>query len=204
MASLHFESCNQRPSGYAVVNRESLDRGLAYFPRPVQRPSVISGLKSLFGSKSSLSSSKIQSASADINSSSAPSKFSDRFVSNSRSRGAYEAGGARRESVQIKTSDSFPALSPQLEDRMLQLAERSRRLGVHRYSRARNALLLNEHTSIIPSSTGQKILSSESQSLTKSRFLSTGSSTSMSTQAATPYGGTIQKVPKLQDSRVRE
>jgi len=44
----------------------------------------------------------------------------------------------------IKTSDSHPVISPQLNERLLQLADRSRRLGVHRYSRSRHALVLNE------------------------------------------------------------
>jgi hypothetical protein len=42
-----------------------------------------------------------------------------------------------------KTCDSFPMISPQLHERLLQLADRSRRLGAHRYSRSRNALVLN-------------------------------------------------------------
>jgi hypothetical protein len=44
----------------------------------------------------------------------------------------------------VKTSDSHPMISPQLNERLLQLADRSRRLGVHRYSRSRNALIRNE------------------------------------------------------------
>ena len=44
----------------------------------------------------------------------------------------------------IKTSDSHPLISPQLHERLLQLADRSRRLGVHRFSRSRRTLVLNE------------------------------------------------------------
>ena len=44
----------------------------------------------------------------------------------------------------IKTSDSHPLISPQLHERLLQLADRSRRLGVHRFSRSRRSLVLNE------------------------------------------------------------
>ncbi len=44
----------------------------------------------------------------------------------------------------IKASDAHPMISPQLNDRLLQLADRSRRLGVHRYSRSRHSLVLNE------------------------------------------------------------
>ena len=44
----------------------------------------------------------------------------------------------------IKASDAHPMISPQLNERLLQLADRSRRLGVHRYSRSRHSLVLNE------------------------------------------------------------
>lgn len=43
----------------------------------------------------------------------------------------------------LATSEAYPIMSPQLEDRMLQLADRSRRLGVHRFSRTRQSLVLN-------------------------------------------------------------
>lgn len=54
----------------------------------------------------------------------------------------------------LKSSDSYPVVSPQLEDRLLQLADRSRRLGVHRFSRTRQSLVLNNQpteTHYIPS-----------------------------------------------------
>lgn len=43
----------------------------------------------------------------------------------------------------VRSSDSYPVLSTHLEDRLLQLADRSRRLGVHRFSRSRQSLVLN-------------------------------------------------------------
>jgi hypothetical protein len=90
----------------------------------------------------------------------------------------------RREPMILKTSDSFPVLSPQLEDRLLQLADRSRRLGVHRFSRTRNSLILNEHT-LPPGQSGTYI-----RAPTINRYSSSGSNTSISTKSS----GTIQRM----------
>lgn len=197
MASLQFESTNSRSSGYSVVNRDNFETASATFPRQIQRTSVISGLKSLFGSKSSMSSSK-SNLSRESTYSSSQQRYGVRFGSISRPKQASGAVLRRVSSAQVKTCDAFPILSPQLEERMLQLADRSRRLGVHRFSRTRNALLLNEHTT--PSAI-QVSSESGTRSVVSSRFLSGGSSTSLSTQSSTPFGGTIQRVPKLSDSR---
>jgi hypothetical protein len=58
--------------------------------------------------------------------------------------------GYTRSRVVLKTCDSHPVITPQLEDRLLQLADRSRRLGAHRFSRTRNSLVLNDYPQSIP------------------------------------------------------
>lgn len=91
--------------------------------RPPNSTSMLSGIKSIFCSKSHYSQ-----------------------PSHAYPRGPperpFSAGPVRI--ARAKTSDLPPVISPQLEDRLLQLADRSRRLGVHRFSRTRNALVLNE------------------------------------------------------------
>ncbi len=54
----------------------------------------------------------------------------------------------------LKSSDAYPILSGNLEERLLQLAERSRRLGVHRFSRSRQSLVLNTPPTVISASDG--------------------------------------------------
>lgn len=187
-----------RSSGYELVTRDARRNSHGSLPKESHRNSVISGFKSLFASKATQNSVRSQ-VSTSSNVSYSQNAYADRFDPIQKPT-PIRRGLSRCESVQIKTSDSFPVLSPQLEERMLQLADRSRRLGVHRFSRTSNALIMNFAASSTKSH-GQvsrvECSKSRTRSLISSRFLSGGSSTSLSTQGSTPYCGSIQKVPKV-------
>ncbi len=162
--------------------------------KPSSYSSVMSGIKSVFCSKKSSPSiaSTRFSSSADRSFSSASYLVSPSHVSAGPSNISQTLAYPRRQVARIKTSDSFPILSPQLEDRMLQLADRSRRLGVHRFSRTRNTLILNQYTSSIHRHhrAAAAMAATCPEQLTRA-----GSATSLSTQPSTPYRqGSIQKV----------
>lgn len=180
MTSLHYESHPSRPVVYSMQSKDFVSSGYDVRARHSASSSMISGLKSLFCSKSSSSSSRHHSsAGLALSSTSSGTQYSRQPLGSITS---YSTTYPRRDTARVKTSDSFPVISPQLEDRMLQLADRSRRLGVHRFSRTRNALVLNQHapTLVAPAP--------------NARITRGGSSTSLSTQSSTPLRGTIQKV----------
>lgn len=141
MASIQYDAGYMRHnrSGYSALPRPS-SSSLNLSSRPPSNASMMSGLKSIFCSKPTYSSSSHAYAG------NRPSGFSG-------SSGIVLSSGlacTRPGFVRVKTSDSNPIISPQLEDRLLQLADRSRRLGVHRFSRTRNALVLNELVHVAP------------------------------------------------------
>lgn len=171
-----------RATEYTVTRRETRPSYAPAQQRPSSGSSVLSGLKSMFSYRSSTSSSRAYSAnSSDVGASFGSSE--PRFKSTLHPS-TYVTTVPRREPMILKTSDSFPVLSPQLEDRLLQLADRSRRLGVHRFSRTRNSLILNEHT-LPPGQSGTYI-----RAPTINRYSSSGSNTSISTKSS----GTIQRM----------
>jgi hypothetical protein len=191
MTSLHYNPYSGRGTSYSVAPVSSYTSSYDSRPRMTNSSSVISGIKSMFCSKKappSISSVRL--------SSSTERSFSGIQVAGGSSRIVESLSIAdsvpRREMVRIKTSDAFPVLSPHLEDRMLQLADRSRRLGVHRFSRTRNALILNQHTS------------SQSIAPAVSWCARPPSTSSLSTRSS--LSGSIQKIslPELGHPSVRE
>jgi hypothetical protein len=146
MTSIYCESGYRRPVPTSIRPRTSFNQVRDSDTVKREGATVISGLKSIFCSKTQNSSSRPYSC-ASTTASPSPSTASYSGTST-----AYSTTFYRREVPRVKTSDSFPVLSAQLEERMLQLADRSRRLGVHRYSRSRNALVLNQRFAHVSSS----------------------------------------------------
>jgi hypothetical protein len=199
MTSLHYDPYSRRSAGYPLAPPNNYSAN--YHSRSRMHPgsSVISGIKSMFCSKK---------AAPSVTSARVTPYFEGSAVESSNlscSRYSIDAytptvDVPKREVARIKSSDSFPVVPPQLEDRMLQLADRSRRLGVHRFSRTRNSLILNQHTPVHSSNSSVtmpavKSNSSRSQSwvstsssLSANRFARGGSTTSVSTQSSTPFG----------------
>jgi hypothetical protein len=186
MTSLHYESHPSRPAAYSMSSKDYVSSAYDLGVRHSSSSSMMSGLKSIFCSKSSSSSTRHHSsAGLPLSSTIGGALYSRQPLA---SRSSHTATYPRREVVRVKTSDSFPVISPQLEDRMLQLADRSRRLGVHRFSRTRDALVLNLHPPVCVQQPAPVVAP---------RFARGGSTTSTSTQSSTR--GTIQKValPKV-------
>jgi hypothetical protein len=202
MTSLHYDPYGKRSYGYDLASTSAYGMFNSQ-PKPPSGSSVISGIKSIFCAKKVSS-----SVTSDRFGSSVDKTFSNHISLTSPSYGSLRGSSAvhasiypRRSLARIKTSDTFPVLSPQLEDRMLQLADRSRRLGVHRFSRTRNALILNQHTSSIHRQVVAATPTTSIQSPqavygdSQESFTRAGSTTSLSTLPSTPYrGGIIQKV----------
>ena len=179
MAALYYDPYGRRSSSYAVTPIQSYSSSYDSRSRTPAGSSVISGIKSMFCSKkasASISSSqRFDSSLGKSFSGTHKNHSSPSYVATTHNHISHVPSYPRRDLVRIKTSDSFPIISSQLEDRMLQLADRSRRLGVHRYSRTRNALILNQHTST------QRL---NQQPPTLDCFARAGSSTSLSTQSS--------------------
>jgi hypothetical protein len=153
MTSFHFDPHGRLKSQYGSMCINARSNESDQRQSTIRSSSIVSGLKSMFSSRKaapSISASSmfdyqggtaISRRAPGAHGCSASNHCSDNY---SRTLTFYE----REEYTQKrKTSDSFPNLTHQLEDRMLQLADRSRRLGVHRFSRTRNALVLNQHSS---------------------------------------------------------
>lgn len=195
MTSLHYDPYSRRSAGYPLAPPNNYSANFDSRSRMHPGSSVISGIKSMFCSKK---------AAPSVTSARIPSFEGSAGASSSLSGSRYSIDAytptvdvPKREVARIKSSDSFPVVPPQLEDRMLQLADRSRRLGAHRFSRTRNSLILNQHTSVHSNSSvmpAVKSNSSRSQSwvstsssLSVNRFARGGSTTSVSTQSSTPF-----------------
>ena len=139
MASIHYDSMYSKSrSGYTTVSRSG-SCASTLTAKPESNVSMMSGLKSIFCSKQPHTSSSHAYYSTRP---SPPAPLGSERFKPLPSASPYQS--VRTGFVKVRTSESCPILSPQLEDRLLQLADRSRRLGVHRFSRTRNALILNE------------------------------------------------------------
>lgn len=196
MTSLHYDPYSRRTAGYPLAPPNSYSTSYESRSRMHPGSSVISGIKSMFCSKKASPSVTSVRVTPSID---APALGSYNVSGSLHVSNAYtpSVDVPRRELARIKSSDSFPVVPPQLEDRMLQLADRSRRLGVHRFSRTRNSLILNQHTSVhsnsivtpaIKSNSGrsQSWMSTSSSLPSANRFARGGSTTSVSTQSSTP------------------
>jgi hypothetical protein len=191
--SVTSQTVNVRTTGgkdYMVVRRTLGPRFEKHGCDIVSDPSVTCGLKnkSMIVTRTSSSSSLSRTYSTGhfstgtIGFGSSESRFKTNISPLTYSPAIY-----RREILLVKTSDLHPVLPPQLEDRLLQLADRSRRLGAHRFSRSRNSLILNENT-LGPSSVHQAPIN---------RYLSP-----FGAYTSTKSSGTIQRVSLPRVNRV--